>query len=261
MQRPVGVAPRARTAAASTSMCPSASSGMVTTSAIDSRHGSSLLWCSNGPMNTTGRSAVRDLRARSRSARSRSAGMRRLRMPDQLVDRAGRARAGEDDDGVVAAAEASWMIARASSRSRVVCRPGAAALGVRVGVAGEHLAPDEVLEEVERAAATPCSRRRSRGAGRTGPCITWSSPMTPSRMRASSGGSGSDGSRAGTGSSCPDTRRAYARAAPHAPAVALRRATMAPWESRRSSSSGRSPRPSRHRTARGSRSSGTTRST
>ena len=38
-----------------TSMWPSASSGIVTTSAIDSRHGSSLLWCSNGPMNTTGR--------------------------------------------------------------------------------------------------------------------------------------------------------------------------------------------------------------
>ncbi len=40
----------------STSMCPSASCGMTTTSAIDSRHGSSLEWCSNGPMNTTGRS-------------------------------------------------------------------------------------------------------------------------------------------------------------------------------------------------------------
>ena len=29
--------------------------GMTTTSAIDSRHGSSLEWCSNGPMKTTGR--------------------------------------------------------------------------------------------------------------------------------------------------------------------------------------------------------------
>ena len=38
------------------SIRPSWSSGMTTTSASDSRHGSSLLWCSYGPMNTTGRS-------------------------------------------------------------------------------------------------------------------------------------------------------------------------------------------------------------
>ena len=43
-----------------TSMCPSASSGITTTSAIDSRHGSSFEWCSNGPMKTTGRSSARD---------------------------------------------------------------------------------------------------------------------------------------------------------------------------------------------------------
>ena len=39
----------------SRSMWPSASSGITTTSAIDSRQGSSLEWCSYGPMNTTGR--------------------------------------------------------------------------------------------------------------------------------------------------------------------------------------------------------------
>ena len=39
-------------------MRPSASSGIVITSAIDSRQGSSLLWCSYGPMKTTGRSAA-----------------------------------------------------------------------------------------------------------------------------------------------------------------------------------------------------------
>ena len=39
------------------SMWPSASSRIVTTSAIDSRHGSSLEWCSKGPMKTTGRSS------------------------------------------------------------------------------------------------------------------------------------------------------------------------------------------------------------
>ena len=41
-----------------TSMWPSGSSGICTTSASDSRQGSSLLWCSNGPMKTTGRSAA-----------------------------------------------------------------------------------------------------------------------------------------------------------------------------------------------------------
>ena len=40
------------------SMSPSASSGISMTSAIDSRQGSSLLWCSYGPMKTTGRSAA-----------------------------------------------------------------------------------------------------------------------------------------------------------------------------------------------------------
>ena len=42
----------------SRSMWPSASSGMTTTSAIDSRQGSSLEWCSYGPMKTTGRCAA-----------------------------------------------------------------------------------------------------------------------------------------------------------------------------------------------------------
>ena len=40
------------------SMWPSRSSGIVMTSQIDSRHGSSFEWCSNGPMNTTGRSSA-----------------------------------------------------------------------------------------------------------------------------------------------------------------------------------------------------------
>ena len=40
---------------AARSMWPSMSCGMVTTSAIDSRQGISLEWCSNGPMKTTGR--------------------------------------------------------------------------------------------------------------------------------------------------------------------------------------------------------------
>jgi len=40
---------------ASESMCPSPSWAITTTSATDSRHGSSLQSCSKGPMNTTGR--------------------------------------------------------------------------------------------------------------------------------------------------------------------------------------------------------------
>ena len=49
-------------------MRPSASSRMVTTSALDSRHGSSLEWCSYGPMNTTG--AGRGSRSSSRTSLS-----------------------------------------------------------------------------------------------------------------------------------------------------------------------------------------------
>ena len=45
------------------SMWPSGSSGMTTISAMDSRQGNSLEWCSNGPMNTTGRSAATRLTA------------------------------------------------------------------------------------------------------------------------------------------------------------------------------------------------------
>ena len=53
------------------SISPSRSSWIVTTSAIDSRHGSSLLWCSYGPMKTTGRwSAGMCSRRFHRSARS-----------------------------------------------------------------------------------------------------------------------------------------------------------------------------------------------
>ena len=52
--------PAWRTSSASSaarSTWPSASSGMTTTSAMDSRHGSSLEWCSKGPTKTTGRSS------------------------------------------------------------------------------------------------------------------------------------------------------------------------------------------------------------
>ena len=60
------------------SMWPSRSSRIVTTSAIDSRQGSSLLWCSYGPMKTTGRWS-RGMRERRSQRSSRSAGIRSLR--------------------------------------------------------------------------------------------------------------------------------------------------------------------------------------
>ena len=131
------------------SMWPSASSGMTTTSAIDSRHGSSLEWCSNGPMNTTGRcsrgiwrgEAVRVVEL-GRDADAEDA--------DQLVDGAGRAGAGEDDHGLVVAADRV-----ADDLAGVLAQPGglqagAGGLGVGVGVPGQHLVADEVLDEGQR---------------------------------------------------------------------------------------------------------------
>ena len=69
---------------------------------------------------------------------------------DQLVDRAGRAGSAEDDQRVLVAADGV-----ADDPARVLAQagglqPGAAGLGVRVRVAGEHLAADEVLQEAER---------------------------------------------------------------------------------------------------------------
>ena len=105
---------------------------------------------------------------------------------DQLGDRAGAARAGEDHRAVVV------RPARLVHQSpRVLAQPrglqaGAARLGVGVRVAGEHLVPDEVLEEADRAAG-----RRVVGVRHPSrperPVITWSSPITDSRIRRSRG--------------------------------------------------------------------------
>jgi hypothetical protein len=105
-----------------TSTCPSASSGIVTTSAIDSRHGSSLLWCSKGPMKTTGRCCF-GMVALKPYRRSRSAGMRNPRIPTTLSI------AAVDPLPVKITTVSSvpctlrWMAARASSRNLVVCSP------------------------------------------------------------------------------------------------------------------------------------------
>ena len=106
----------------SRSMWPSASCGIVTTSAIDSRHGSSLEWCSKGPMNTTGRSLAGT--CCSSANRSSSAdGMRSPSTPISLEI----APVLPDPAKITTVSSspptASWMIWRASSRSRVVCRP------------------------------------------------------------------------------------------------------------------------------------------
>ena len=70
--------------------------------------------------------------------------------PDELVDGAGAPRPREDDDGVVVAVHGI-----PDDAARVLAQPGglqagAAALGVRVGVAGQHLVADEVLEKCQR---------------------------------------------------------------------------------------------------------------
>ena len=103
-------------------MWPSRSSGIVTTSQIDSRQGSSFEWCSNGPMKTTGRSS-RGMWSDSPYRSSRSAGMRRLRMPISLS-----IAAVEPDPQKITTVSsspptASRMMRRASSRNRVVCSP------------------------------------------------------------------------------------------------------------------------------------------
>jgi hypothetical protein len=104
------------------SMWPSASSPITTTSAIDSRHGSSFEWCSNGPMNTTGRSPGAIWLRRPYRA-SRSDGIRRFRIRTSLSI----AEVAPEPQKITTASSspptASWMIRRASSRSRVVCRP------------------------------------------------------------------------------------------------------------------------------------------
>ena len=105
------------------SMRPSASSWMVTTSAMDSRHGSSLEWCSYGPMNTTGRSAA-GIWSRSPKRSSSSAGRRRPSTSTSLW------MAPVDPDpakmttwSAGSAPTAAAMMARASSRKREVWRP------------------------------------------------------------------------------------------------------------------------------------------
>ena len=82
-QRALSRTGRAGVSRSARSMWPSASSPMTTTSAIDSRQGSSLEWCSYGPTKTTGRSAS-GMRPASWYRSSRPLGSRSSRMPISL---------------------------------------------------------------------------------------------------------------------------------------------------------------------------------
>jgi hypothetical protein len=70
---------------------------------------------------------------------------------DQLVDRAGRSRAGEDHQIVGAAADRAVDDRPGVLAERGGLPAGARALGVRVGVERHHLVAQEVLDELERA--------------------------------------------------------------------------------------------------------------
>ena len=113
---------RSSASSSARSMCPSASAGIGTTSAIDSRHGSSLEWCSYGPMKTTGRrsAGIRSLRLNSSS---RGDGIRSPRTPISLSIAPVHPEPAKITTVSSSPPTASRMIARASSRSRVVCRP------------------------------------------------------------------------------------------------------------------------------------------
>ena len=170
LQRPVGVAVELVAPGARGRCGRRASSRIVTRSAIDSRHGSSLLWCSNGPTNTTGRCSARDLRPRGPSGRRGPPGCRMLRTSTRRLIGGGRARAAEHDRMALGSPPTpSRTSRRASSRKRVVWRPGARRLRVRVRVQRQHRVADEVLDERQ----APAGRRvvrvgHARGAVRAG---------------------------------------------------------------------------------------------
>ena len=89
---------------------------------MDSRQGSSLEWCSYGPTNTTGRSAA-GIRAVSWYRSSSPAGMRSSRIPMSLLTAAVAPEPQKMTRSSSVPPTASRIIFRASSRSRVVCRP------------------------------------------------------------------------------------------------------------------------------------------
>jgi hypothetical protein len=108
---PIRGRPAWRTSWASSSarsMWPSASSPMATTSAADSRQGSRLEWCSNGPTSTTGRGRAA-VPSPSRPTSLATAPV----APDPV----------KMTRSWSVPPTASWIAWRACSRSRVVWRP------------------------------------------------------------------------------------------------------------------------------------------
>jgi hypothetical protein len=105
---------------------------------------------------------------------------------DDLVNGARAARSGEDHHRVGVATDGVE-----DDRAGVLTQSGGlstgpAGFGVGVGMAGEHLVPQEVLQEAQgpiRCGVVGVGDP----AGPYGPGITWSSPITDSRIRRSSG--------------------------------------------------------------------------
>ena len=134
---------------------PAASSPMATTSAADSRQGSRLEWCSKGPRTPPG--AVRPRQGPE------------LQQADQLGHRRRRARPAEDDQVLVGAADGlvdhlAGLLAQPGGVAA-----GARALGVGVGVPGQDLAADGVLDEPQRPArGGPVGIGHAPGAERPG---------------------------------------------------------------------------------------------
>jgi hypothetical protein len=115
---------------------------MTTTSAMDSRHGSSLEWCSYGPF------GLRDPPGQPVSLvqPGRDA---QLQDADQLVHRGGSAGPAEDHQVIGGAADGV-----ADDPAGVLAQPGGrqagpGALGVGVRVPRQHGVADEILDEVE----------------------------------------------------------------------------------------------------------------
>lgn len=71
---------------------------------------------------------------------------------DQFVDRTGTSRPGEDHHRLCVAADRGTDDAQGVLTQPARLQAGATGFGVGVGVAGQHLAPDEVLQEAQRPA-------------------------------------------------------------------------------------------------------------
>ena len=108
----------------------------MTTSALDSRHGSSLEWCSYGPTKTT---AARRRPSRSRSRTSLSIAPV-VPEPQKMTTSSS------------PPLTARWMMPARVLAQRRRLPAGRRRLGVRVRVQRQHAVADEVLDERQRAA-------------------------------------------------------------------------------------------------------------